>query len=335
MASITTPRPEDLSDHHGTIFSDLCKRKSATSEADTSAPKRHCAGSVQRDESPNVLVHTSLNAAMRAERTSRLYVHPIAWTERHLQLLSVNFDCVKKLSRQCIGDQSAVTRDESRATVLPWNADDSLRAVEHLVASNVDLQRSTLTDLLRSYGMRSTEGSEPCRRINMLFRRQTACHLKTEGIWQAKAGNRMMAYINFDTISELRHKWVHGRHGAAGRNAAGLELKRKREKALKPKKAHEDPYIFSLLIALAQAQRRLDPEAERWEVHLLAIPGIKARRLYYYKGSVPAQLLKRLDEPSSEVACPEVVISIVKISLRRPREAARGLWEELHENEFC
>ncbi|KAM3547465.1 hypothetical protein ARSEF4850_010015, partial [Beauveria asiatica] len=232
MASITIPRPEDLSDHHGTIFPDLW--------------------SVQRDESPNVLVHTSLNAAMRAEPASRLYVHPIAWTERHLQLLSVNFDCVKKLSRQCIGDQSAVTRDESRATVLPWNADDSLRAVEHLVASNVDLQRSTLTDLLRSYGMRSTE------------------------------------------------------HGAAGRNAAGLELKRKREKALKPKKAHEDPYIFSLLIALAQAQRRLNPEPERWEVHLLAIPGIKARRLYYYKGSVPAQLLKKLDEPSSEVACPEV-----------------------------
>lgn len=176
---------------------------------------------------------------------------------------------------------------------------------------------------------------EPCRQIEMQFKGRFACQLKVEGVWRAKAGNRMIIYTNFDAIIELRHKWVHGKRCATGRDGAGLEVRRKKEKALKPKNAHEDPYILSLLIALAQTQRKLEPEAQRWKVLLLGIPGIGARRLYCYQGCVPAQLLERLDDSSSESVYSSFTIGIVKTSLSRPQEAARCLWEVLHENEIC
>ncbi|KAM3512712.1 hypothetical protein MY11210_003665 [Beauveria gryllotalpidicola] len=336
MASATESRSDNVHDHDEDQFPGPHKRKAIVPDTDSiPAEKRHCLSAVRRHGQLDAVAPMSLNDSMLAESRTRLYVHPIAWTDRQLELLRVGFDGVKTLGRQYMGDQAILdTTCAPKLTGLPWDSDSTLRATENLFSLNLGLQKSAMADLLRSFGLR-TEGCEPCRRIEMRFRGQIACQLDVEGLWRAKAGDRMMIYTNFDAISELRKKWVHGKKGTTSRNGVGLEVKRKKERALKPKKAHKDPYIWSLLIALAQAQRKLEPDVQRWRVLLLAIPGIGAQRLYCYECWVPAQLLKKLDEPSSEVACPQVTVSIIKMSLTRPREAARCLWEELHENELC
>ncbi|KAM3509556.1 hypothetical protein MY10362_000550 [Beauveria mimosiformis] len=123
-------------------------------------------------------------------------------------------------------------------------------------------------------------------------------------------------------------------YGVSRRPGAGLALKRLKFKALQPSRADQDPYIWALLIALAQAHKKLAPDAPRWKVLLLAGPGPGARQLYCYQGWVPAPLLRRLDELSAKVACPAVAIRVSTISLEAPRDAARCIWEVLHEAEL-
>ncbi|KGQ03563.1 hypothetical protein BBAD15_g11166 [Beauveria bassiana D1-5] len=65
------------------------------------AAKRHCTRAARHDQrGPRNAIILSLDAAMRGERRRRLYVHPIAWTPYHLELLDVYFRFAKKtLSR--------------------------------------------------------------------------------------------------------------------------------------------------------------------------------------------------------------------------------------------
>ncbi|KAM3520205.1 hypothetical protein MY4038_009516 [Beauveria bassiana] len=229
------------------------------------AAKRHCTRAARHDQRGrrNAII-LSLDAAMRGQCRRRLYVHPIAWTPYHLELLGVHFRFAKKpLSRQGKGDSQAGSHadvKQSRATELPWDVKDGLRAIECLVGWGEDLQRIAMATLLQSYGLTRTSQN----------------------------------------------------YGAA------FVVRLKKEKALQPTIAFQDPYICSLLIALAQAHRRSSPEAPGWKVLLLAVGGVGALRLYCYQSWVPAAFLRKLDEPSTAVACLDVVIRILTISLATP-----------------
>lgn len=66
----------------------------------TRAAKRRCAQVARHNQrGPNNATLMSLDAAMRADCRRRLYVHPIAWTPHHLELLRVHFNKAKPLSR--------------------------------------------------------------------------------------------------------------------------------------------------------------------------------------------------------------------------------------------
>ncbi|KAM3459925.1 hypothetical protein MY5147_009942 [Beauveria neobassiana] len=102
------------------------------------AAKRHCTRAARHDQrGPHNAIILSLDAAMRGERRRRLYVHPIAWTPYHLELLDVYFRFAKKtLSRQGKDDAqvgSHMDDKQWRATNLPWDVKDGLRAIECLV----------------------------------------------------------------------------------------------------------------------------------------------------------------------------------------------------------
>ncbi|ATY66038.1 hypothetical protein A9K55_002180 [Cordyceps militaris] len=93
-----------------------------------------------------------------------------------------------------------------------------------------------------------------------------------------------MISTNFDAISKARHKWVHGGKGRAGQNyGAGFIVRRKKEKALQPIRAYRDLYIYSLLIALAQAHRNAMLEGTpaccsgRWRAAALLLLRLGAR----------------------------------------------------------
>ncbi|OAA38253.1 hypothetical protein BBO_07262 [Beauveria brongniartii RCEF 3172] len=151
-----------------------------------------------------------------------------------------------------------------------------------------------------------------------------------------------MVSTNFDSISESRHRWVQGGESRARLydrgDTAGDIMRGKKLKALQPAKAHQDPYIRGLLIALAQAQRRQaaapDDGVARWRLCLLALPGAGARQLFCYRGWLPAAMPRRLDEPSAEVACPRVAIEVGTIDLTTRRDVARRVWELLREEEL-
>ncbi|OAA41197.1 hypothetical protein BBO_05733 [Beauveria brongniartii RCEF 3172] len=182
--------------------------------------------------------------------------------------------------------------------------------------------------LLHSFGLTRTGHRD---KIEMQFRGETVCYLRVQDVWATKAGDRMMICTNFKAIYAARLNWV---YGVSRRPGAGLALKRLKFKALQPSRADRDPYIWALLIALAQAHKKLAPDAPRWKILLLACPGPGVRQLYCYQGWVPAPLLRKLDEPSAEVACPAVAIRVSTISLEAPRDAARCIWEMLHEAEL-
>ncbi|KAM3471031.1 hypothetical protein MY8738_009499 [Beauveria namnaoensis] len=301
------------------------------------AAKRHCTRAARYDQQgPRNAIILSLDAAMRGECRRRLYVHPIAWTPYHLELLGVHFRLAKKpLRRQGSGDAqvgSHVDDKQRRATNLPRDVKDGLRAIECLVGWGEDLQRIAMATLLQSYGLTRTRNRD---RIEMQSRGETVCRLHVQGVWTAKTEGQMMISTNFDAISKTRHKWVHGGKQRASQNyGAGFVVRLKKEKALQPIIAFKDPYICSLLIALAQAHRRSSPEAPGWKVLLLAVGGVGALQLYCYQSWVPAAFLRKLDEPSTAVACPDVVIRISTISLATPQDAARRIWEILHKDEL-
>ncbi|KAM3540265.1 hypothetical protein ARSEF1564_006830 [Beauveria bassiana] len=248
----------------------------------------------------------SIYAVLRAESRRRLYVHPIVWTAHHLELLGARFDAVIRLDRQSAGRVQAtsdISDNQARALKPPW----CNRAILHVARSLVRRhdpyqQRAALGELLRTYGLQQVDMGRDRRKIAMQFRGKTVCHLRVQCVWSTRTGDRMMVSTNFDSISESRHRWVQGGESRARLydrgDTAGYIMRGKKLKALQPAEAHQDPYIWGLLIALAQAQRRrqaaaLDDAVARWRLCLLALPGAGARQLYCYRGWVPAAMLLR------------------------------------------
>ncbi|KAM3436724.1 hypothetical protein NHJ13734_004966 [Beauveria thailandica] len=289
----------------------------------------------------------SIYAVLRAECRRRLYVHPIVWTAHHLELLGARFDAVIRLDRESTRRaQTTSDASDEQARVLkpPWCNRASLNAARSLVSRHdPDQQRAALGELLRTYGLKQVGMGMDQRKIAMQFRGKTVCHLRVQCVWSTRTGDRMMVSTNFDSISESRHRWVQGRESRARlydrSDTAGYIMQGKKLKALQPAEAHQDPYIWGLLIALAQAQRRRqaaasDDAVARWRLCLLALPGAGARQLFCYRGWLPAAMLRRLDEPSAEVACPRVAIEVGTIDLTTRRDVSRRVWELLHEEEL-
>ncbi|KAK8144170.1 hypothetical protein G3M48_006195 [Beauveria asiatica] len=220
----------------------------------------------------------SIYAVLRAECRRRLYVHPIVWTAHHLELLGAGFDAVIRLDRESTrrAQTTSDARDEqARVLKPPWCNRACLNAARSLVSRHdPDQQRAALGELLRTYGLKQ--------------------------VGMGMTGDRMMVSTNFDSISESRHRWVQGRESRARlydrSDTAGYIMQGKKLKALQPAEAHQDPYIWGLLIALAQAQRRRqaaasDDAVARWRLCLLALPGAGARQLFCYRGWLPAAML--------------------------------------------
>ncbi|KAJ6782351.1 hypothetical protein PWT90_03426 [Aphanocladium album] len=120
------------------------KRKATTVDEDASGtPKRH-RGDTQGVEQHNAHAQ-SLETTMRVEAKQRLYVHPLMWSKRHLQLFGADFGAVKQARQEQRGSE----------TKGVWNSESCLRAIGNLAGLNVRIQRLAMTDLLRSLGLRT------------------------------------------------------------------------------------------------------------------------------------------------------------------------------------
>ncbi|KAM3537251.1 hypothetical protein BM221_004134 [Beauveria bassiana] len=143
MALITAGQSEFSADHDEakSPVSSFKRNAVAVTDAVTApAAKRHCARGARHDQrGPYNAAPMSLDAAMRADCRRRLYVHPIAWTPYHLELLGVHFHKARPLRRQCMGNTQAGSdaNDElARPAGFPWDVEDSLRAIECMAGNS-------------------------------------------------------------------------------------------------------------------------------------------------------------------------------------------------------
>lgn len=115
---------------------------------------------------------------------------------------------------------------------------------------------------------------------------------------------------------------------------------KKKERAIQPEKVCEDPYIVSILIALAQeqaARERLARGDDRSDssahvVHAIGLPGIRAKEVYFYRASIPSAFLRKLEWPSEASEGGWVMVRYRRISLIKPQRAAARLWRLLSKN---
>ncbi|KAM3485468.1 hypothetical protein MY8738_001234 [Beauveria namnaoensis] len=284
MAVMTISGPEFALNDDETEFtalSSITNTGSAHDKADmTPAVEAALARHDQRDSYATAPM--SIYAVLRAECRRRLYVRPIVWTAHHLELLGARFDAVIRLDRQSAGPVQAtsdISDDQARALKPPWCNRASLHVARSLVRRHDPYQqRAALGELLRTYGLQQVDMGRygPAQNCDAIQREDC---LPFEG--PVRGESRARLYDRGDT--------------------AGYIMRGKKLKALQPVEAHHDPYIWGLLIALAQAQRRRqaaapDDAVARWRLCLLALPGAGARQLYCYRGWVPAAMLHTCDK---------------------------------------
>lgn len=140
---------------------------------------------------------------------------------------------------------------------------------------------------------------------------------------------RYLAYINFGTIASRRDQHVWKRYTDKGPFtnvplATVLSIKHKR---IEPAAEQEDPYIVSILIAMAQKQRQQSDCGTRRgtdqgeKVCAVGFPTIWARTAYFYEACIPSGFLDRFEEPSEPIKCGGFTVSYVEVSLLDPKAA--------------
>ncbi|PWY71768.1 hypothetical protein BO94DRAFT_589836 [Aspergillus sclerotioniger CBS 115572] len=265
-----------------------------------SVPKRkasHDPPSPDRD-APALPTITSIHGLLRDNHRERLYVPPICWTARQPRLLGYYFARDKVLVEKGDPPSKLVVqnlRDQRPLYKNPIHAIAQLLRPGTLAAKQLDV-----ANLLRPYSLfRLAPDSLP-----FYF------------------GQRIAAPIPIDALNVCRP-----RGGRANKPVQNIHQKRLR--SLEPRNPAEDPYIISILIALAQAQRQQTDTpkstSRSFQVTVLATVGILADGVYVYTATTPTEFLDRLDAPSQPLSSCPVPVKYFRISLTPGRKALRKL----------
>lgn len=277
-----------------------------------------------------------------------MYVSSIAWTKLHLAILNVKFINRQSQRGQCFATQQMdAGENPGDAQDFGENSrthstikDDShaidkiaLSAAAQLRAANAKIQQSAIGTILRECGF----DHERVSWLGLHYGGKSAQRIKTSGLYVAKSGMDLLACMNLGAIRRIREKYVHDKNPLTLTrkrtpvvNGPVAGLRKIKLKRIEPELDIEDAYIASLLIAMAQEQRRrkgkignLEELAE--EVHAVAFPFIRARVAYFYKAVVPYAFLEQLEKPHEAVACEGFTVSYVSVSLAVPEKALHSL----------
>ncbi|OGE47672.1 hypothetical protein PENARI_c039G09415 [Penicillium arizonense] len=127
--------------------------------------------------------------------------------------------------------------------------------------STLVAKKSAVEDILDAYNSHISD--RKC--LPFYFNRRAAVMLATDGVFSNNSVAPSLAYITFDKIQTLRKKHVYTppyKRVNEIVNAPGLRIRQKRLDSLEPQNPAEDPYIVTILIALAQEQRRRRQQQE-------------------------------------------------------------------------
>ncbi|KAK3363711.1 hypothetical protein B0T25DRAFT_470005 [Lasiosphaeria hispida] len=260
---------------------------------------------------------SSINDIMRSHSRDRLYVPPIQWMTRHLDLLGCQF----------VPDETPRPADDrhrqDKALDLPAQRALCLLADDLLCPSTTEFKTAMVRLHLERHSIIHQGSHLPFR-----FGSCPVVRLYTDGVFSLSATDSaipVMAYLDLEAVRLRRNASVKVSHGNRP-NPPVARLRQKIQRLLNPSKEAEDPYIAAVLIALAQCRRHNGHEAAatsqdeeaspetaiRSKVCLLARPsGIQG--LYFYMAHFSPAFLDRLDMPSRYFPSSTIMISYYRI----------------------
>ncbi|KAJ5626560.1 hypothetical protein N7528_003987 [Penicillium herquei] len=205
----------------------------------------------------------SIQATLQDNYRTRLYVHPIAWTDHQLQLLGLHFD--QKLSKKKEkpvppeSQQSGCHNKGTCDTSSPVQAHrKELHLSQELIGAanrliwddDLPVKQYAMEQLLKAYNIHPFDKEYP-------FSRPVA-KLRADRIFSSNPRAPSLAFVTPLTITLRRKGHVSARPDRKNPkpNNPVSRIERRKLDAILPPNSLEDPYIASILIALAQEKRR-------------------------------------------------------------------------------
>jgi hypothetical protein len=194
------------------------------------------------------------------------------------------------------------------------------------------------------------------------FGKRVVAHVQLDGVYSVDPKKAMFAFFHLESLNM-------GREGSLSKKPHKREsepvarLRDKKLRARQPEITFEDPYIVAALIALAQAQRWFQTEADKaaqpeaqpssntsalftvrlsvqvhyharptpdynwmltgFKVRLLLVTEIHSQHLYMYEASISSAFLDQLKKPSQFSPADPVRISYYKLPLGDPDELVK------------
>ncbi|KAH8808219.1 hypothetical protein F5884DRAFT_857761 [Xylogone sp. PMI_703] len=290
---------------------------------------------------------SSINDILRQHCRTRLYVPAIGWTSDQLQLLDCRFS-LKRMSpskrskestlpSQKSGHRNSQTQiEETYATRRQRNNLPHLASVAAYLfrPCTMEFRKSVIAELLSSHNIHPLKlplsqkhcDSVPNIGLKLLpffFGGRVVNVLHTDGIFSYNSVIPDFAYVGFDTIHTLRHKYINV-PPLKRQNLPVVTIREKKLHRLHPKKEAEDPYIIAILIALAQqngrakvqeqSRHKRQPLEGNW-MHTPLHPGTH----------IPPEFLDKFDMPSRFSPSRPVSVLYSCIYLSSPQQVIKQL----------
>ncbi|KAK3941961.1 hypothetical protein QBC46DRAFT_352821 [Diplogelasinospora grovesii] len=264
---------------------------------------------------------SSLNGLIQKHGRERLYVKPIRWTARHLELLECHFE-------------QQETPGTVQASHLPSSKKlDQVRNAGHafLVANCTSAKLAAFRDLMKAHGIllpdrpdataNSSSPGQPCvparRFLSFGFGKKNEPHYIDAVFMHPTTGCVSIGFLSYEALVMVRRLSVCG----STDKKPNPPVDRRREECfrrLEPASKWEDPYVVACLIALAQKEclRRAKEECPPvFEVYLIMTTFNTTRSLYVYTARVTRYFLDRFETPSRYTPSEGLVVSYYCIPL--------------------
>ncbi|KAI1765860.1 hypothetical protein GGR53DRAFT_247066 [Hypoxylon sp. FL1150] len=276
----------------------------------------------------------SVNGLIRKHCQDRLYVHPVKWTAQHLELLGYQF--VRESNKKLRDHRHQRRRQKSLR--LPSEA--KIRAtINHLRGPSIRDSKTTIVpEFLKTCNTIQLDKF----RLPFEFKRRTITTLPVSGIFAHRRSAISLVYLDLECCVASKRDRSIGLSMSGNLDGPVWRMKQTQQRQLQPPNEAEDPYVVSVLIALAQilqykprpqnrsvndpdeclesAPTKLDPTtlprqaATDFKVQVLALAR-DAASLYLYTARIPSVSLDMLNEPSNHHDANVVLISYHVVQL--------------------
>ncbi|KAJ5917544.1 hypothetical protein N7466_011098 [Penicillium verhagenii] len=237
-----------------------------------------------------------------------LFVDPLFWTSRHLDLVGCRFKPLE--SRENIRDIGDTREAQNNDDTRQWAECDGLvpvpppppSAPERLANSCAPLVKlSALTHILEYEG---SPFEERCEKGPRFYFAGQAIHRPNSVVFghRKQANQSLIGYFDYTSATYGREdKFQAKSHPTCGNNAPVGRLHQKRLAQIIPVNWEEDPYFVCILLSIAQLQER-SPTTKKQTTHtsrLLVTKWPDCAFIYLYEAQFTSELLNAIENPQT------------------------------------